>query len=338
MLPSFLTYAHLGFRDKIWALYAFLRIAAANRNNPVLETETFGHWLRRHHQTQRSIDYFWDLIIKPSVNDDVEDVTAATAIMVFQESLLKNRDSSRIGYSKVGLSNLMGKAAEKYILNRGGQLIKGKSVLSLTTDQRIIESIKLSDGHTVQGDIYISSLLFDDLLSILPSNLQGHAYFSALRKLETAPIVNIHIWYDRPIMEEDFTAFVESPLQWVFNKNSTADYGSRKGQHIVVSLSAAFEYISLSKATLEKTFVDAVADAFPKARSARVLHVSIIKQEKATVRCKPGSTKLRPHPKTPIANLLLAGDWTDTGWPSTMEGAVRSGVKAAQIIINEHGN
>ncbi|MFB3092663.1 MAG: FAD-dependent oxidoreductase, partial [Dehalococcoidia bacterium] len=104
LLPSFLTYRHLGLKDKALALYALTRIALTNRSNPALSTETFGHWLKKHHQTQRSIDNFWNIIVKPCVNDDVSNVTAAMAMMVFQEGMMKTRHGSSIGYSKVGLS------------------------------------------------------------------------------------------------------------------------------------------------------------------------------------------------------------------------------------------
>jgi uncharacterized protein with NAD-binding domain and iron-sulfur cluster len=157
-------------------------------------------------------------------------------------------------------------------------------------------------------------------------------YFDALRRFQTAPIVNIHLWYDRPVMAEDFVALVDSPLQWVFNRDAILNGNGSSGKRISISLSSAFEYMNQPKEALQKTFVEAMAEAFPEARQAKVERVLIIKQDKATFRCLPGVEKLRPGPKSPIGNLFLAGEWTDTGWPSTMEGAVRSGVNAAEAI------
>jgi len=334
LLPSFLTYRHLGLKDKALALYALTRIALTNRNNPALSTETFGHWLKKHHQTQRSIDNFWNIIVKPCVNDDVSNVTAAMAMMVFQEGMMKTRHGSSIGYSKVGLSALMGQAAQEYIRRYGGQLITGRAVLALQADNSGIKGVELAGGETIRGDVYISALPFDDLAPLLPPELERAPYFASLRGLATAPIVNIHLWYDKQVMHEDFAAFVDSPLQWVFNKSSILGQNGAGGQYITISLSGAFEYINQPKEVLQQTFVEAMAQAFPKAKLAKVERILVVKQEKATFRCLPGSERLRPKAETPIENLFLAGEWTDTGWPSTMESAVRSGVAAAQAVVS----
>ena len=119
MLPSFLSYKHLGVWDKLTAVYCLLRLNVTDRSKPSLQEETFGRWLRRHRQTKRTIENFWNLIVKPCVNDDVEDVSAAMGIMIFQEGLLKSPQSSRIGYAREGLSSLMGEAAQKYVESRG---------------------------------------------------------------------------------------------------------------------------------------------------------------------------------------------------------------------------
>ena len=136
------------------------------------------------------------------------------------------------------------------------------------------------------------------------------------------------------VSTDSFAAFVDSPLQWVFNKSSILGQNGAGGQYITISLSGAFEYINQPKEVLQQTFVEAMAQAFPKAKLAKVERILVVKQEKATFRCLPGSERLRPKAETPIENLFLAGEWTDTGWPSTMEGAVRSGVTAAQAVVN----
>ena len=343
MLPSFFSYKHLGVWDKLTAAYGLLRLNVTDRSKPSLQNETFGRWLRRHRQTKRTIENFWNLIVKPCVNDDVEDVSAAMGIMIFQEGLLKSPQSSRIGYAREGLSSLMGEAAQKYVESRGGRVIIGQAAsLQLNEDgptgEYRIAGVQLSGGDVLRADAYVSALPLVNLMPLLPPHLAKTSFFASLDQLQTAPIVNVYLWYDRPVMEQDFVALVDSPLQWVFNKSGIMDRSEAQGQYVAVSLSAAFDYVNQPKQALQQMCVEAMTDAFPKAKSARVTRSLVVKQEKATFRCLPGSERFRPPAQTPVQNLFLAGDWTDTGWPSTMEGAVRSGVTAAQAVLKEHRN
>jgi len=339
MLPSFLAYRHLGLWDKLTTVYGLLRLSVTDRANPALQQETFAQWLRRHRQTQRSIDNFWDLIVKPCANDGVEDVSATMGIMIFQDGILKSPRSSRIGYAREGLSTLMGEAAKAYLESNGATLITGQSATSLQlhenaqTDESPIAAVRLSNGDTLQADAYVSALPLADLTPLLPPPLALSPFFAPLAQLQTAPIVNVYLWYDRPVMEQDFVALVDSPLQWVFNKTAIMGHNGGPGQYVTVSLSAAFNYVNQPKQAVQEMCTEAMKEAFPKAKLARVIRSLVVKQERATFRCLPGSHRSRPKPRTPIDNLFLAGDWTDTGWPSTMEGAVRSGVFAAQAVL-----
>ena len=345
MLPSFLAYRHLGLWDKLTTVYGLLRLTITDRTGPALQEESFAHWLRRHRQTKRAIQNFWDLIVKPCANDDVEDVSAATGIMIFQEGILKSPQSSRIGYAREGLSTLMGDAAKAYLENNGASIITGAPATSLQlakdgqTDEPQIAAVQLSNGETLEADAYVSALPFADLMPLLPSQVADNPYFASLAQLHTAPIVNVYLWYDRPVMEQDFVALVDSPLQWVFNKTAIMGHnGSDEGQYVTVSLSAAFDYVNQPKQAVQEMCTEAMKEAFPKAKDARVTRGLVVKQERATFRCLPGSQRFRPQARTPIDNLFLAGDWTDTGWPSTMEGAVRSGVFAAQALLQGRQN
>ena len=336
MLPSFIAYKHLGLWDKLTTIYGLLRLSIADRSKPSLHQQTFAHWLRRHRQTQRSIDNFWDLIVKPCANDSVEDVSASMGMMIFQEGILKSPQSSRIGHAREGLSTLMGEAAQRYIKSRGGSVITAQTATSLLLDEdesAAIAAIQLSNGDTLKADAYVSALPLENLMPLLPPPLADNPFFSNFQNLQTAPIVNVYLWYDRPVMEQDFVALVDSPLQWVFNKTAIMGDNGAQGQYVTVSLSAAFDYVNQPKQTLQQMCAEAMKQAFPKAKFARVTHSLVVKQEKATFRCLPGSQRFRPTAKTAICNLFLAGDWTDTGWPSTMEGAVRSGVFAAQAVL-----
>jgi Flavin containing amine oxidoreductase len=150
------------------------------------------------------------------------------------------------------------------------------------------------------------------------------------RELATSPIVNVHVIYDRRVTRLPFAAAVDSPVQWVFDR--TGPSGLRSGQYLAVSLSAADGYVDVPASALRERFLPAMADLFPAARDARVTDFFVTRERRATLRQVPGCERLRPGAATARPGLVLAGAWTDTGWPDTMEGAVRSGLNAARVL------
>lgn len=349
ILPSFLKYHHLTFKERLLVVYAIAKILATDRLSPNLEQTTFHSWLINNHQSDGAIKKFWNLIILPTLNDDVQHVSATMGLMIFQEGVLKSRRGSALGYSQVALSTLMGEAAQSYITKKGGHILLGKQVSQLSFDNDAMSGVEFQDGSFLKGDFYVSALPFKVLNTIIERNklpTKAATFFQNTSKLTTSPIINIHLWYDRPIMDEPFMAFVNHAIQWIFNKSSmlTSSRSSKDShatqqelpdrQHLCISISGAWEYIHQPKDILRQKFVGVMADVFPKAKAAKLLHSLVVKEKDATFRCLPGATLYRPSTRTPIDNLFLAGEWTDTGWPSTMEGAVRSGVSAAEAIAS----
>ena len=155
--------------------------------------------------------------------------------------------------------------------------------------------------------------------------------------LGAAPIVNLHVRYDRKVMDTPFAAAVDSPVQWVFDRTRISGMHARgdDGQYLAVSLSAADEYVNQTVAQLREKFVPALADLFPAARQAAVTEFFVTRERRATFRQVPGTAKLRPRSATALPGLVLAGAWTDTGWPDTMEGAVRSGLNAVIALHDQ---
>jgi Flavin containing amine oxidoreductase len=153
------------------------------------------------------------------------------------------------------------------------------------------------------------------------------------RELATSPIVNVHVIYDRRVTRLPFLAAVQSPVQWVFDR--TGPSGLRSGQYLAVSLSAADAYVDVPASALRKQFLPAMTDLFPAAREARVTDFFVTRERRATLRQVPGCERLRPGAATALPGLVLAGAWTDTGWPDTMEGAVRSGLNAVRVLRQE---
>ncbi|MDP3062840.1 MAG: hydroxysqualene dehydroxylase HpnE [Chloroflexota bacterium] len=339
LLPAFLRYPHLGWRDKLLGLYALAQVRFANRSSPLLANVSFYDWLKARRQSDHAIQNFWDLVVRPTANDDSRNVSASVGLMIFQEGLLKTRHGADMGYATVGLSELMGEPARDYIQARGGTLLLGRPATRLLLEDGHFKGVEVAGGETIRADWYVSALPFSVLKGLLPDSLAQEPFFSRLGQLTSAPIVDLHIWYDGPVLEEEFVAVLGSPIQWVFNRSRIqgqppAGTGGQSGpgQYLCVSLSAAWEHIGQPKEALRETFTREMARVFPKAAQASIERFLVVKEERATFRALPGSQALRPPTVTPVPNLLLAGEWTDTGWPSTMEGAVRSGVHAARAI------
>ena len=347
MAPSFLRYSHLSFGDKLRAASALIQAKFTDRHQPHLEQMTFKEWLDRRGQSERSVQNFWNLLLMPTLNDHVRDVSAAMGLMIVQEGMLAARHSADLGYPQGGLSEALGDPAREFLSRRGAALILASPVRRLIAESGEIQAVQLGTGEIKSGRIFVSALPFDVLLGVLPPEALEMPYFQRLTGLQSSPIVNVHLWYDRAVMEEDFCAFADSPLQWVFNKSRifsrssfslnelTVGSGdeSNDGQYICISLSAAWEYIDQPREALAERFVDEMARVFPAAKKCRVERVVVVKQRQATFRCLPGANDLRPDSPSPYRNFFLAGDWTNTGWPSTMESAARSGYNAAQAIL-----
>jgi len=334
LLPSLIAYSHVTFKDKMLIIYALLKIKNLDREaiKLDLDNESFYNWLKRNKQSDTSIQSLWNLVVLPTLNDNIQNVSAYMGIMVFQEGLLKGPKEAALGYSTVGLTSLLGDSMQEYIKSKRGEIILGKAVTSIEIVDNRINSVVLTDGSNINGKIFISALPFDKYKEIFPILSNNYPLKSVGERLTYSPIVGIHIWYDREVMEDDLIAFLDSEIQWVFNKSSMQKIQELSGQHLSISISGAWKYANMSKQKIQDIFTMEMKQLFPKAQQAIVKRCIIIKQLQATFRSLPGAYSARPKPNTEILNLFIAGDWTATGWPSTMEGAVKSGVLAAKEI------
>ena len=336
LLPSLIRYPHLGPGDKLLALYALARAKLTDRSRQAgeLDGETFYDWLKRHRQTDAAIENLWNLVVLPTLNDDVRHVSADMALMVIQVGLLGGPSDAAIGYSRVGLTSLVDAPARRWLEGRSGVVVSGASVRALRIENGRASHVELASGRLLHGAAYVSALPPEELLRILPQEVAGGPFFSAITHHTYSPIVGVHLWYDRPVMEQDFVAFLDSPIQWVFNRSKIEGSSNSNGQHVCISISEASEIVDRPNQELRSMFVREMEKLFPRAREACIRRFRVIKERRATFRCVPGIAGRRPPPLTPIPNLFLAGEWTDTGWPSTMEGAVRSGVLAADALAS----
>ena len=277
--------------------------------------------LRDGGQSGRAIDRFWDLIVLPTCNDRSERVSAALAAFVFREGFLRTPGGSAIGYARVGLTRLVDPAARAFLAARGGRVLSGRAVVAAGPGE-----VRLADETLLPADGVVLALPPRRARELAPEALPEDPALGA------SPIVNVHVWYDRPVMERPFTAVLDSPAQWVFDRTAMAGGGDGEGHHLAVSISGAHEEATVPRGELAERLVAELAHVFPAARRARVLASAVVKEPEATFAASPGSASRRPGAATALSGVALAGAWTDTGWPATMEGAVRSGIRAARLV------
>ena len=325
LAATLLRYAPLGFRERLAAARAATALGKLDPDEPTLDGETFAAWLRAHGQSERAIEALWNLIALPTLNLPAEDASLAAAVKVFRTGLLDRADAADIGIPAVPFRRLHAEPAAAALERSGARLLVSTQVRRVTAEREVV-----LDKGAEQADAVILAVPHDAVSALAPP---GTADSNALSALGTSPIVNVHVHYDRQVLDGPVAAAVGSPVQWLFDR--TAASGASEGQLVVVSLSHAVDEIGASVADLRERFVPALERVLPAARSARILDFAVTHEPRATFRAAPGTAALRPGARTPVAGVYLAGAWTSTGWPATMESAVRSGNEAARIALSE---
>jgi squalene-associated FAD-dependent desaturase len=326
-MPSLLRFKSLSVREKVLATYAFSQMRSTDlARHPELDDITFERWLLDRRQSRNAIDSLWNLIVQPTLNDHASRVSAALALMVFQEGFLRTSDGANVGWAKMGLSSLLAGAARQYIESRGGEIMTTVALSGLETDADGI-SRALTTAGEVTADAYVIALAPGDVPAVLPDAVRDDRFFGRIGEISSSPIVNVHLWYERPVWDRAFAAFLNTPVQWVFNKSKL--WRQDGPQYLDISLSGAREWIDVPAAEIRDRFEMEIQLLIPAARDVGLVRALVVKQREATFAAHPGVARLRPPQRTPLRNLFLAGDWTDTGWPATMESAVRSGASAA---------
>ncbi|MEV0714495.1 hydroxysqualene dehydroxylase HpnE [Asanoa sp. NPDC050611] len=332
--PLHLGGALLGYRllnpmQRVRFTKAALAMKALDRTDPALDARGFGDWLREQGQDAQTVRAMWDLVGLATLNVPADDASLALAAMVFQVGLLTDNGAADIGWSRVPLRELHGDAAARALAEAGvtvhtstraGTVRPGKKGFTL----RLRDTDELAAGQVV---LAVPPPAAARLAPDLGIDAAG---------LGSSPIVNVHVVLDRPVLTEPFVAGVGTPIQWVFDRTDTSGLAARRpgAQYLAVSLSAADELVDLPVAELRELLFPDLAGLFPTFGEAEVVDFFVTRERTATFRAAPGSQRLRPPAVTAIQDLFLAGAWTDTGWPATMEGAVRSGDTAADAALN----
>jgi uncharacterized protein with NAD-binding domain and iron-sulfur cluster len=339
---------------------AALGMRFANPASPRLDEQRLGDWLGARWQGERARRRLWDLFIISALNIAGDDASTGLAATVIKTALLGRKDAADIGMSAIPLGDLHGKSALRLLTRLGvdvrlaakataiepgtgaagsgpggsasGGSASGGSGSAGPGAGRFLVPVT-AGGDTeeaLSADAVVLAVPAAAAVRLAPERLGASA--AQWGELGVSPIVNVHVHYDRRVTRLPFAAALESPVQWVFDKTRAA--GVTSGQYLAVSQSAADDYVDVPAARIREEFLPALEQLFPAAADAKVLDFFVTRERRATFRQGPGTGRLRPGAGTVVPGLALAGAWTETGWPDTMEGAVRSGQNAAEHIIS----
>lgn len=367
--PMHMTAALMRFRTLSWTekvavsrgMLAIMRLGKDGRKQ--WRDVSFLDWLDEHHQPTGAVEKFWSVIIISALNELPARVSAAYAMQVFQEGFLANENAYVMGLSTVPLGRLYD-PAKQVIEQAGGQVLLGSGAEQFVYEPGDFEhhptpgvsraaAMQLSDGSLLHADQFISAVPFDRLEKLCSPEMAKHdERLRRLDRLTVSPIIGIHLWFDAPappppesggkpcsgeaFMAQPHLILTQSPLQWLFNKGVSRE-GQWRGHHLHGVVSAAHDLVDWPAERIIDLALAEVRKAVPASRCATLLHARVVKEKRATFSIKPGVDRLRPTAMGAIENLYLAGDWCDTGWPATMEGAVRSGYLAARAVLNRIG-
>lgn len=342
---ALLRYRHLPVADRLRLVPAALALGAVDRADPATDARSFGDWLAARGQGRRAVDALWDLVGIATLNARAGDASLALAATVFQLGLLTDAAAGDIGWATAPLGAIHDDAARRALAAAGVEVRRSVRARALVQDGTRPGGRWRVPLGTVDGE---EELVTDRIVcAVPPGPAERLLPAGALPlpggwadRLGSTPIVNVHVVYDRRVLDPEsdtgFAAGVDTPVQWVFDRTgqsgAAAVYGA-DAQYLAVSLSAADDLVGLPAAALRERFLPALDELLPAARDAVVLDSFVTREPHATFRGAPGQAALRPGPRTALPGLYVAGAWTDTGWPATMEGAVRSGEAAAEALL-----
>ena len=336
---SFLKARFLSPTDK----FAIARALATMMPAPLDDVGgSFLDWLKHNGQTEQAIRRFWEPVLVSALNEDLDRVSVKYASLVFRDSFLKSPSAGAMGVPSVPLTELYSRAAD-FIRNNGGEVHLRTSVENFRLEG---ERVTLDLGLSATSETFIA----DDLIVATPwhatakllerSNVaeKTRDLIAALASIESSPITGVHLWFDRTITDLPHAVLLDRTIQWMFHKSMLQPQRSDQGSYVEVVVSASKLLVSRSRQEIIDIAMGELAEFFPAVREAKLRKATVVKELHATYSVLPSGDKLRPAQATTVPHLFLAGDWTRTEWPATMEGAVRSGYLAAEAVTRSRGD
>ena len=325
---SFLSASMLSLRDKAAIARGLMHFL---RGYPATDEESFAAWLKRTGQTERAIRHFWEPIVAGALNDVFERCSTKYAGKVFHESFLRSNEAGRLGIPAAPLSDFL-QPVVQLAFDLGADVRANCGVEALTPNPDHTWTITTRAGQITTRNVILATGFRQTQELLRPI---GPALDFNYDKFVAAPITTIHLWYDREVTDLDHAVLLDTRIQWMFHKSRIRRWPAEQGSYLELVISASWPEIEMSR---EQILTEALREAelfFPRIREAKLVKSAVLKEARATFSVTSGLDQYRPQQRTGLPGLYLAGDWTATEWPSTMEGAIRSGRLAAGEIIGE---
>jgi squalene-associated FAD-dependent desaturase len=335
LAPSLAFYPALSWGEKRSIAEAMLAITRRGGDNTGADTtgRSMLDWLRAHGQSDGAISRFWSVVLVSALNEELARTEARYGLDVFWKAFLSSRSGYVVGIPRVPLSELY-EGCRTTIEQRGGQVLCRAAVRDLKEDNGRIAGVVTDGGRQHNADFYILAVPHEAALKLLPERvMEAEPQLRQIRNLQVSPITSVHFWFDRDVMAEPFVTLLDCTTQWIFNKSRLSE-GPDEGRYLQSVISASYGLVQRSRQEIIKLCLCELQQVLPEAAKAQLVKATVVKETAATFSPRPGVDRWRPPQSTSLPNLFLAGDWTATGWPATMEGAVRSGYLAAQAILS----
>jgi squalene-associated FAD-dependent desaturase len=331
---AFLRAPMLGLADKLAIARGMAEFLSACE--PQDET-SLEQWLKKSGQTQRAIRHFWEPVVLCTLNDHFANCSLRIGAKVFRELFIKSQLGARLGIPTVPLSDLYSAAALR-LEELGGRLCLRSGVEAIKQSDDGRWALKTVDRE-LTADAVVLALPFEQtqkFVAQLPQS-QSVELERDLAGFVHAPYTTVHLWFDRQITELHHAALLDTTIQWVFHKSKIRNYPEEQGSYVELVIAASTAQLKMERSEILQSALAELDSFFPEVRRAQLVKSGILKEARATFSVLPGLEKLRPSPRSPWPGIYLAGDWIDTGWPSTMESAARSGYLAAEALGSDWG-
>ncbi len=328
----------LGTANRLRLLRAGFALLHAGRSheNP-LRSLTIQQWLDETGQNEETSSSFWEPLAIAIMNEHCSTASALLFVRSLRKAFLEDRRSAAFAVPEVGLSQLFVDPAIEYIARHGGRVLLGRGVAGVLEEGGFATGVALEDGTVLDARAVILAVPPYRLREVLPESLRNGGFLSGVEQFLYSPILSLHLWFAEDFMgSEDIVGIIGRRLQWIFNRRSIApssDGNSRKlaGGYVCGVISAAQRFIGLSNDELVAIALEDLRSVYGEGLPEPISSL-VIRERRATFSSSPATEMLRPGPKTPLPNLFLAGDWTSTGYPATIEGAVISAERCAALV------
>ena len=344
LMGSFLTFRPLSAKDKLRIGRGMLAIFQSKGEPEELKSGapvSMTEWLKSKGQTAKAIERFWRVVLVSALSEELDRIDARYGIQVFWKSVLATRKGYLMGVPVVELAALY-EQCRTSIEGKGGEVNLRVPLRGLRFEGNRLKSVVFDEGREEMADAVVLALPHGTLDELLPEEVKrDNPELAQIGRIEDAPITGVHLWFDREVMSEPYLTLLETTTQWIFNKSMLSGNkngaGKGPGQYLQLVISASYDLLEKPRQEIIDLCLAEVRQALPLAGRANLLKATVIKEARATFSPQPGVDRWRPTQQTSVKGMFLAGDWTATGWPATMEGAVRSGYLAAEAVLRVAG-